>query len=376
MTPTAHATVSSAPAANWERTSPDRAASKRNVSLTRASSRRTARSIWNGSDSAISNPIVLWSNCGKSKRPSSGRIVLRPRRRIPALVGGVDVAYPNADEGVAAYALVETATGRLVWSTAVRRRVVFPYVTTYLSFREIPILLDLLDEVRAADRMTEVLLVDGSGILHHRHAGIASHLGVVASIPTIGVTKKLLCGSVDIEGMAPGESRPVVMSGGADISVCRGKPADRHRDSSDGRQSPADLRFTGPSRGCGVLRASRAAIAHRPPPARAALLGRSAGQEERAVGRSTPVSSGDCPNFRVSKNGTVPFAGIALGRCRKTRREVFLLRSNTITATSALRFGSSWTGALASVSSATCWQILKPCWRQNSSKSEMESERT
>ena len=138
------------------------------------------------------------------------KIILRPRRRIPAFVGGVDVAYPNVGEGIAAYALVETATGRLVWFTAVRRRVVFPYITTYLSFREIPILLDLLDEVRAADRMAEVLLVDGSGILHHRHAGIASHLGVVASIPTIGVTKKLLCGSVDIEGMAPGESRPVV----------------------------------------------------------------------------------------------------------------------------------------------------------------------
>jgi deoxyribonuclease V len=138
------------------------------------------------------------------------QIVVRPRRRVPAFVGGVDVAYPNADEGLAAYALVETATGRLVWSTTVRRRVVFPYITTYLSFREIPILLDLLEQVRAAGRMSEVLLVDGSGILHHRHAGIASHLGVVASIPTIGVTKKLLCGSVDIEGMTPGESRPVV----------------------------------------------------------------------------------------------------------------------------------------------------------------------
>ena len=132
---------------------------------------------------------------------------------IPEFVGGVDVAYPNADEGVAAYALVETATGRLVWSTTVRRRVVFPYISTYLSFREIPILLDLLDEVRAAERLAEVVLVDGSGILHHRHAGIASHLGVVASIPTIGVTKKLLCGSVNIEGMAAGESRPVVHEG-------------------------------------------------------------------------------------------------------------------------------------------------------------------
>jgi deoxyribonuclease V len=39
---------------------------------------------------------------------------------------------------------------------------------------------------------------------------VASHLGVAASLPTVGVTKKLLCGRVDIEGMAPGESRPVV----------------------------------------------------------------------------------------------------------------------------------------------------------------------
>lgn len=129
---------------------------------------------------------------------------------VPDLVGGVDVAYPNTGEGVAAYALVETATGRLVWSTTVRRPVVFPYISTYLSFREIPILLDLLAEVQSAGRLADVVMVDGSGILHHRRAGIASHLGVVASIPTIGVTKKLLCGNVNIDGMTPGESRPVV----------------------------------------------------------------------------------------------------------------------------------------------------------------------
>ena len=56
----------------------------------------------------------------------------------------------------------------------------------------------------------QYVMVDGSGILHHRHAGIASHLGVVALLPTIGVTKKLLCGQVDIEKMSPGESRPVL----------------------------------------------------------------------------------------------------------------------------------------------------------------------
>ncbi|MBU4400119.1 MAG: endonuclease V [Planctomycetes bacterium] len=140
------------------------------------------------------------------------KIVLRPRRRIPKFVGGVDVSYPTPETGVAAYALVETATGRLVWSTTVRRRVAFPYISTYLSFREVPILLELLDAVRAAGRLAEVLLVDGSGVLHQRHAGVASHLGVVASLPTVGVTKKLLFGQVDIEGMSPGESRPVTLA--------------------------------------------------------------------------------------------------------------------------------------------------------------------
>jgi len=138
------------------------------------------------------------------------QIVLRPRRKMPRWVGGVDVAYPKPGVGSAAYALVEAATGELVWSMRVERPVGFPYISTYLSFREIPILLELLEEVRGAGRMAEVLMVDGAGILHHRHAGIASHLGVVVSLPTIGITKKLLCGQVDMKDMAAGESRPVV----------------------------------------------------------------------------------------------------------------------------------------------------------------------
>ena len=59
--------------------------------------------------------------------------------------------------------------------------------------------------------MAPVVMVDGTGILHPRRSGIACHLGVVAGTATIGVTKKLLCGQVDIKGMQPLESRPVVL---------------------------------------------------------------------------------------------------------------------------------------------------------------------
>src|SRR4029079_9550363 len=75
---------------------------------------------------------------------------------------------------------------------------------------ELRLLLELLQQVEAYDRMAEVLLVDGNGILHQRSAGIASHLGVQAGVPTIGIGKSLLCGTVDLKDQRRGELRPVL----------------------------------------------------------------------------------------------------------------------------------------------------------------------
>ncbi len=77
---------------------------------------------------------------------AAAELVVRAAETMPRLVGGVDVSYPQPDEGVAAYALVEVETGQLLWSVKIRRRVRFPYITSYLAFRELPILLELLGE--------------------------------------------------------------------------------------------------------------------------------------------------------------------------------------------------------------------------------------
>jgi deoxyribonuclease V len=134
------------------------------------------------------------------------------RVRRPRLVGGVDVSYnPARGEGVAALALVDIATGRLIATQTVRDRVRFPYISTYLAFRELPLLVQLWEQVCQSPERPDVLVVDGSGILHPLQAGIATHFGIVVDMPTVGVTKKLLCGRVDLAGMQRGEIRRVMV---------------------------------------------------------------------------------------------------------------------------------------------------------------------
>ncbi len=140
------------------------------------------------------------------------QITLRGRRTMPNTVAGVDVSY-SGERGTGAYVLWDLAREERVWSTMVTQEVAFPYITGFLAFRELPILLALTEAAQAANRLADVVIVDGSGILHPRGVGIACHLGVLTSVPTIGVSKKLLCGRVDLTEIAPEEARPVLMDG-------------------------------------------------------------------------------------------------------------------------------------------------------------------
>jgi deoxyribonuclease V len=128
-------------------------------------------------------------------------------------VGGVDVSYITPSRAVAAYVLVDLHTGELVWSLTREQQIDFPYISGYLALRELPALLPLLDEVRDAGKLADIILVDGHGTMHPRRMGIASHLGVVTGLATIGVGKTQSVGTVDLQGIAAGESRPIIEAG-------------------------------------------------------------------------------------------------------------------------------------------------------------------
>ena len=138
------------------------------------------------------------------------RCVLTPDVTDPTTVAGLDVSYAAGNIGVGGYALVDAITGELLWSTTVQCEVNFPYVSSYLAFRELPVLAELLNLANEADKLADVYMIDGAGIMHPRRAGVATHLGVLADIPTIGITKKLLAGKFDDTDAQPREPREVI----------------------------------------------------------------------------------------------------------------------------------------------------------------------
>ncbi len=82
----------------------------------------------------------------------------------------------------------------------------FPYISTFLSFREGPAIVNAFGKLKTKP---DLLLIDGAGINHPRNAGLATHIGVALDVPTIGITKKILCGK-SIEPSNVGETSPLV----------------------------------------------------------------------------------------------------------------------------------------------------------------------
>jgi deoxyribonuclease V len=82
----------------------------------------------------------------------------------------------------------------------------FPYIPTFLSFREGPAIVNAFEILKTRP---DLLLIDGAGINHPRGAGLATHIGIALYVPTIGITKKILCGK-GAEPSNVGEASPLV----------------------------------------------------------------------------------------------------------------------------------------------------------------------
>ncbi len=122
-------------------------------------------------------------------------------------VAGVDMGFE--EEGTvsrAAVAVLSFPDLQLIEQAIARRPTTFPYIPGFLSFREIPAVLDALAQVSTTP---DLILCDGQGIAHPRRFGIACHLGVLIDMPTIGVAKSFLVGKHDELPQEKGNWQPL-----------------------------------------------------------------------------------------------------------------------------------------------------------------------
>jgi len=124
------------------------------------------------------------------------KVRIMPLKGEPRYVAGVDAAF-SEDLIYAAACLYRYPELTLVEKARAVEKLKFPYVPCFLSFREGPA---SIAAVKKLSTKPDVILVDGQGIAHPRGIGIASHLGVLLGIPTIGCAKTRLVGEFEEPG--------------------------------------------------------------------------------------------------------------------------------------------------------------------------------
>jgi deoxyribonuclease V len=136
----------------------------------------------------------LQIECGR-KIKEIDRISLEKIRYI----GGMDLTFKdlkrNPTEALVSLVVIDVNTLEPVEVVIKKTVVDFPYIPTFLAFRELPALLEVYNQSKLKP---DVYFIDGQGKIHPRRCGIASHFGVETDTVAVGVAKSHLYGKYEL----------------------------------------------------------------------------------------------------------------------------------------------------------------------------------
>ncbi len=185
---------------------------------------------------------MKWPNKFSIDEAREFQIQLREKVRIAPLngniryVAGVDAAF-SEDRVFAAACLYLFPDLTVCEQRSYSRKLSFPYVPGFLSFREGPAIIAALGKL---SQRPDLILVDGQGIAHPRGIGIASYLGVLTGIPAVGCAKSRLIGEFEEPSRKRGSLSPLQSEGKIIGAVLRTRDGTRPLFVSPGHKTDLD----------------------------------------------------------------------------------------------------------------------------------------
>ncbi|MFE3190154.1 endonuclease V [Nocardia sp. NPDC059240] len=124
-------------------------------------------------------------------------------------IAGLDSAYDDNGNVVAAVVVLNATTLETVEVATAQGTTDFPYVPGLLAFRELPTTLTALENLTVTP---DLLICDSQGLAHPRRFGFACHIGLLTGIPTLGVAKNVW-GDYDEPARVRGSSTVITIDG-------------------------------------------------------------------------------------------------------------------------------------------------------------------
>lgn len=136
-------------------------------------------------------------------------------------IAGVQIAHSRfSDTLTVSVAVIRYPEMTLLERVTAEHRTRFPYIPGLLSFREVPAILEALQRLSVP---FDALMVDGPGVAHPQGLGVASHLGVILDLPTIGCARTNQVGSYVEPEVSAGSQTSLVFQGEIVGTVYRSK---------------------------------------------------------------------------------------------------------------------------------------------------------
>jgi len=138
-------------------------------------------------------------------------LVLSGDVRGMTTIAGADVSCERHGRTFfAGVVVMDAATLEVIGEAHHVDQVSFPYVPGFLSFREGPVILAAFEKLSVAP---DAVIFDGQGIAHPRGFGLASHMGLMLGVPTVGSAKSRLVGEYGDVGRQRGSTAELVYDG-------------------------------------------------------------------------------------------------------------------------------------------------------------------